>query len=1227
MGVVGRWRFGVLGPLEASSGGEPVRLKGERQRVLLALFLVRANELVRVEQLVEDLFGERRREGAVNAVQVAVSRLRRVLQSGDGEDGVLLSRPGGYVLRAGPGRLDAAEFERLLGDGRRLLAAGQAPGASDRLEEALGLWRGPALADLAGVDCLQGEIRRLEELRLQAVMERVDADLALGAGAELVSELESLVASDPLQERLRGQLMLALYHAGRQADALGVYRELSGVLREELGLEPSKGLQELERSILQHDRSLDPPPGKGSRTSPHPAMSDRHPGSRLALGGVLEREEELAAIGGLIAAVGEDFGGVLVVEGPAGIGKTRLLEEAARTAGMADVGVLRARGSEFEAGIGFGVARQLFEPMLRAASAGERRRLLGGVARVGARALGVADGERPADQLAAIHGLYWLCANRAGVGPLVVVVDDVQWVDDPSLAWLGYVARRVGDLPVVLVLGLRSGDPGGERAELAQLVTDGGAQRLVLGPLSPTAVGEMVRGHFDEGAEDRFCAAVSELSGGNPLFVRELLAAAREQGLAAREGSVPALELVAPAAVGTSVLARLGRLGADLVAVARAVAVLGSGAEVALAARLAELDPAVAELVADRLAAVQILARSRPLRFFHPLIGAAVLEDIAPGARRVAHRRAAALLADQDDGAVARVAAHLLACGPAGDGWVVRRLGGAAREALDRGAPEIAARYVRRALAEPPREAERAALLLTLGMAEWRAGQPDAIAHLEQAVAAAGDDRRALVRACGRLARAYYVTDQSERAVDVLERAFEAVADTDERLGLQLEAVIAVTGMTDERTASEAVRRATELRDRLRVLTDPPVNLLVLLAWHAAGVNNRADEAQEHAERALSCEPYPPPLEHVETLIATLTLVEWYDKVEGLCGDMLAAARRRGAIQELVGISAWRAGASFHRGALADAEADARWALELATGVHQIRAVTDLIRVLIERDEIAEAEKVLEQCVDPRASRSYEVARLVFARGQLRVAQGRLREALEDFLECGQRCERLRLTGQTTVQWRAEAALTHGMLGNAGEARRLAREQLELARAFERPRQLGVSLRACGLVEGDDAGLELLGEAVTTLERSQSSLELARALADYGAAARRAGRRVQARTQLERALDLAHRCGARRIASRARAELVAAGAKPRRDAITGRDALTASELRVARLAAEGLANREIAQALFITTKTAKGHLGRVYHKLGITRRGQLADALSGPLEESREAPGSTATIS
>jgi len=252
----GLLQFRMLGPLEAWRGAMLLRLGGERQRALLALLLVHANELVRTEHLVDLLLGEELSDSALNTARVAVSRLRRVLENGDA-GGVLLTQPGGYLLRAGPEQLDAARFERLLSDARGLLGAGDAASAAARLREALALWRGPPLADLALLEFAQPEIRRLEELRLLAVMERIDADLTLGADSELIAELEGLVASNPLQERLRAQLMLALYRAGRQAEALEVYRQTSELLRGELGLEPSRGLQELERQVLRQDPALE----------------------------------------------------------------------------------------------------------------------------------------------------------------------------------------------------------------------------------------------------------------------------------------------------------------------------------------------------------------------------------------------------------------------------------------------------------------------------------------------------------------------------------------------------------------------------------------------------------------------------------------------------------------------------------------------------------------------------------------------------------------------------------------------------------------------------------------------------------------------------------------------------------------------------------------------------------------------------------------------------------
>ncbi len=251
-------QFRILGPLTATFEGEALALGGERQRALLAVLLVHANEMVSTERLIEQLFADTRgpRSGsAANAVHVAVSRLRRAL--GDEGSEMLLTCRGGYMLELEDGQLDSSVFERLIDEGRALLAHEDPAAASARLREALQLWRGPPLADLSGVEELQAEIRRLEELHLLAEMERIDAELALGRAAEVVVELERLIAVVPLQERFRGQLMLALYRSGRQADALAAYRDACTLLRDELGLTPSAELRELEGMILRHDPGLE----------------------------------------------------------------------------------------------------------------------------------------------------------------------------------------------------------------------------------------------------------------------------------------------------------------------------------------------------------------------------------------------------------------------------------------------------------------------------------------------------------------------------------------------------------------------------------------------------------------------------------------------------------------------------------------------------------------------------------------------------------------------------------------------------------------------------------------------------------------------------------------------------------------------------------------------------------------------------------------------------------
>jgi predicted ATPase len=250
---------------------------------------------------------------------------------------------------------------------------------------------------------------------------------------------------------------------------------------------------------------------------------------------------------------------------------------------------------------------------------------------------------------------------------------------------------------MLVVVTVREGDPRGQAKSIAAAADDPAVHRMGLSALGLASVAALVRVELGPAASAEFCSACWELAGGNPLYVRELLAAARNEGLSGAADSVPALRALASSAVGASTLGRLARLGPDAVSLAQALAVLGSQTEVGVAAELAGLDPAAAELTADGLAAAQILAPARPLDFFHPLIGEAVYADLALGARRLAHRRAAALL--DRASATDRVAAHLLATGPSGDTWVVQRLSAAADTAWERGAADVAASYLRRALA------------------------------------------------------------------------------------------------------------------------------------------------------------------------------------------------------------------------------------------------------------------------------------------------------------------------------------------------------------------------------------------------------------------------------------------------------------------------------------------------------------------------------------------------
>jgi DNA-binding CsgD family transcriptional regulator len=344
-------------------------------------------------------------------------------------------------------------------------------------------------------------------------------------------------------------------------------------------------------------------------------------------------------------------------------------------------------------------------------------------------------------------------------------------------------------------------------------------------------------------------------------------------------------------------------------------------------------------------------------------------------------------------------------------------------------------------------------------------------------------------------------------------------------------------------------------------------------------------------------------------------LAERYVQLRPLLDASIAQARVTGDGGRLAVGLRDRGWLALRRGNLSAAEGDARTALaatELpAPPMYRVMNGALLIKVLVDQGKLDDAEQAL-ALLDPEAESGFASAwGLRFARGRLRVAQGRVAEGLEEFLALGVDLRRAIVTCPGYLSWRSEAALAQLALGDRESAERLATEELELARAFGAPSALGVALRAAGVVAGGDRGASLLREAIDALEHGDARLERARARADLGALLRRRNRRSEARELLRAALDGAHRGGARPLAEYAETELRATGARPRRVVLTGLDSLTTSERRIAELASEGLSNREIAQTLFVTARTVEGHLTSVFRKLQVDSRDELPAALGG----------------
>jgi DNA-binding CsgD family transcriptional regulator len=937
--------------------------------------------------------------------------------------------------------------------------------------------------------------------------------------------------------------------------------------------------------------------------------------------GLVERERELGLITEVLGDATHGRGALVLVEGQAGIGKSALLSavgERARAAGMA---VLAARGQDPEREFAFGGCLQLFERVL--AEPARRDRLLVGAAELARPLLAAREAGAAAEPAAPgpdrifglLHGLYWLTANLAEEQPLLLLVDDAHWLDEPTLRFLRYLAVRIDELPVALLVARRSGEPSHE--QLSALASEPGCRRVEPAPLTRPGVAAVVQAAIAE-AEPRFCEACAELTGGNPLYVVELVGAIREAAIAGRADERARVAGLRPRAVSESVLARVARRGQDAVELTRAVAIAGDGTSLGRASVLASLDLAAATAAADALAEAGVLAAGEPLSFVHPLVREAVYGDIPAASRARRHAEAARLL-HREGANPEHVSSQLLRASGLGGRWAIEELRIAARRALDRGVPTAATRYLRRALEERAPRSLRAELLGECASAARLAGAPDALELLEEAIGLTAD----------RVERARLLTTMGQALLDlgrVLDaaRAFErglaelAAADTQvPELRATLWAGVEICGRygapgatsVDELDRSLAVREPTYSGER---------SLLAFVAFQR-GLALRAtcDEVRVIAHRALGDGQAFVDGDGTRAAVfmeLALGMCEDYESVIRVSEEALRLARLKGSVLAHANASHALATARYRSGRLSEAVADATAACDAARfgwELYQPSARAVLAEALLDRGEDAAAARALDV---PDAEQRWGAGSTYFyflaTAARLAFVQGRAQDALDGFRRCDGIARAWGARNPALYPWRSGAALAALRLGEREEARRLAADELADARAWGAPRPIGLSLRTQGLIEGGDDGIELLREAVAELERSPSPVEQARGLIDLGAALRRSGRRQDARGPLRGGLDLARRCEAHGLASCALEELRAAGARPRRLELTGVEALTPMERRTVGLVAEGLSNREVAQHLFLTVRTVEMHLTHAYRKLGVSSRRELGRVLA-----------------
>lgn len=977
------------------------------------------------------------------------------------------------------------------------------------------------------------------------------------------------------------------------------------------------------------------------------ALRGDRPGGRRLL---LEREAETAALEALLtdltgAAQGAPVsgtGGLLAFAGPAGLGKTTLLGEVRRRAVARGCTVLSARGGEHEQGVAFQVVRHLLQPLLATSTEEEHRATLGSWYDIVAPAVGLVAGSATVspDPQGVRDGLDWIVTRFAVQhAPLVLMLDDAHWADAESLAWLTGFAPRVTELPMLLVVAYRPDELPPAAAAFGRLAERHGSRALDLAPLTPGAVGRIVRDALGEEADEAFCRETWAVTGGNPFEAVELAARVADRGLKPQAVHLPELRELASAVKGGGLIERLERLGTSAVRFAWSAAVLGADASRARAASVGGLGEAESADAVAKLRQARILAepvregredhagragRAGPagrtaddtdddrLEFFHPLVATAVYRAI-PAAFRVAMHGQAAAVVSQAGLGVTATARHLLETHPESDPWVVQQLSEAAREYRRAGAPEAARRCLARALREPPAMEDRARVLYDLGCSVLLTEPAITVNHLRAALdepVLSPDLRAAIVY---RLAQALGHSDRMAEAADTVAEAARWATDAKTRLHMQAEQFMWNAFRADEQDSAARSRKLARLADHLTGRGTAERYVLGLRAWDAMVRGEPATTALYWAEQALG-EGLPWTDERwgfeVPVVVAlTFMYCDQPGRAEELFHQGIVECQDKGWRGAHLSFGCTLLGyIRYRRGRLNTAETMVRDGLRIADRVgHQVPAqyfaVGILIEILLARGRVDEAQEVAATYrygeITPSAV-VYPDSQTVH--GELLLALGRHREAEQQLAQAGARLDARGMRNPAWCPWPLRlAAATEAT--DPVRAVAIAEEGVSRARRFGTQSAIGQALHALAGVTPLARRPEVLAEAVGHLERSPAGHDLARALFDHGVALRRTGRPQQAAEQLHRALEGAMQCGADALASRAREELDATGLWPLQPRNADVASLTVQERNVAEWAARGWSNAHIAEVLGSTEPAVTRMLSDIYLKAGCDHTG------------------------